>query len=174
MTRRRSKTHIAFEIGVILKGINGLIELIAGFLLLVGAGHDSGLVLRPTRNELSEDPRDFVATRLREAAAHLSANAQLFAAIYVLAHGVIKALLVYGLLRDRLWAFPTGVPAVGSRPPAMTKIILLAQESRLRSARGASDTPGSDGFQTLLQSAQVNGWRLQKRNCRLNTRLDLS
>src|SRR2546430_15043293 len=34
--------------------------------------------------------------------------------------------------------------------------------------------PGSDGLQTLLQSAQVNGWRLQERNRRLNTGLDLS
>jgi hypothetical protein len=34
--------------------------------------------------------------------------------------------------------------------------------------------PGSDGFQTLLQSAQVNGWRLQERNGRLNTGPDPS
>jgi len=115
MPQPRSKIHIAFEIGVVLKGINGLLELIGGFVLLwIGPGTLQRLVARLTQNELSEDPRDFIATHLREAAGHLSANAQLFAAIYVLAHGVIKALLVYGLLRDELWAFPTAIGIFGA------------------------------------------------------------
>jgi uncharacterized membrane protein len=115
MREPRSKIHIAFEIGVILKGINGLLELIGGFVLLwIGPSTLQRLVARLTQNELSEDPRDFIATHLREAAGHLSANAELFAAIYLLAHGVIKALLVYGLLRDKLWAFPTAIGIFGA------------------------------------------------------------
>ncbi len=31
---------------------------------------------------------------------------QLYAAIYLLIHGVIKLLIVWNLLRERLWAFP--------------------------------------------------------------------
>src|SRR6267378_1908770 len=90
MLQPRSKIHIAFEIGVVLKGINGLLELIGGFVLLwIGPGTLQNLMARLTQNELIEDPRDFIATQLREAAGHLSANAQLFAAIYLLAHGVI-------------------------------------------------------------------------------------
>jgi uncharacterized membrane protein len=111
----RSKIHLAFEIGVILKGINGLLELIAGVVLLAMApGTIQGLVTRLTQNELSEDPRDLIATRLREAAGHLSANVKLFAGVYLLAHGVIKGLLVYGLLRDELWAFPTAITVFGA------------------------------------------------------------
>jgi len=111
----RSKIHIAFEIGVILKGINGLLELIGGILLLwMGPSTIQNILTRLTQNELSKDPHDFIATHLREAAHHLSANAQVFAAIYLLAHGVIKALLVYGLLRDQLWAFPTGIAVFGA------------------------------------------------------------
>ena len=111
----RSKIHIAFEIGVILKGINGLLELIGGVLLLwMGPSTIQNFVTRLTQNELSKDPHDFIATHLQEAAHHLSANAQVFAAIYLLAHGVIKALLVYGLLRDQLWAFPTGIAVFGA------------------------------------------------------------
>src|SRR6266516_3665485 len=92
MPQPRSKIHIAFEIGVVLKGINGLLELIGGFVLLwIGPGTLQNLVVRLTQNELSEDPRDFIATHLREAAGHLSDSAQLFAAIYLLAHGVIKS-----------------------------------------------------------------------------------
>jgi uncharacterized membrane protein len=111
----RSKIHLAFEIGVILKGINGLLELIAGVVLLAMApGTIQGLVTRLTQNELSEDPRDLIATRLREAAGHLSANVKLFIGVYLLAHGVIKGLLVYGLLRDELWAFPTAITVFGA------------------------------------------------------------
>ena len=62
-----------------------------------------------TSNELSEDPRDYIATQLRTAAQHLSVNAELFLAIYLLAHGVVKGLLVYGLLRDDRWAFPWAI-----------------------------------------------------------------
>jgi len=110
MPQPRSKIHIAFEIGVVLKGINGLLELIGGFVLLwIGPGTLQNLVVRLTQNELSEDPRDFIATHLREAAGHLSDSAQLFAAIYLLAHGVIKALLVYALLRGKLWAYPWAI-----------------------------------------------------------------
>jgi uncharacterized membrane protein len=112
---KRSKLHVAFEIGVILKGINGLLELIGGFtLLLLGPGTIQKLVARLTQNELGEDPHDFFATNLRSAAEHLSIHAKTFAAIYLLAHGVIKGLLVYGLLRDELWAFPTAIVVFGA------------------------------------------------------------
>ena len=109
------KTHVAFEIGVILKGLNGLLELIAGFLLLAfPPSAIQKFIAGLTQNELNEDPRDFIASHLRAAVRPLTANTQLFAAIYLLAHGVIKALLVYGLLRDELWAFPTAIVVFGA------------------------------------------------------------
>ena len=106
----KSKIHVAFEIGVILKGVNGLLEFIGGFILLwVPPGAIQRYVARVTENEIIADPHDFIATHLRAAVAPLSSNAQLFAAIYLLSHGVIKGLLVYGLLRDQMWAFPTAI-----------------------------------------------------------------
>jgi uncharacterized membrane protein len=107
---KRSRLHIAFEIGVILKGLNGLFELIGGILLLVfPPSAIQRFVVGLTHNELSRDPNDFIATHLRAAAEHLSVHAQTFAAIYLLAHGVIKAVLVYALLKDKLWAFPIAI-----------------------------------------------------------------
>ena len=106
----RSKLHVAFEIGVILKGLNGLLELIGGILLLVfPPSAIQRFVIGLTHNELSRDPNDFVATHLRAAAEHLSVSAQLFAAIFLLSHGVIKVLLVYALLRRKLWAYPVAM-----------------------------------------------------------------
>ena len=103
----RSKLHLAFEIGVILKGLNGLLELIGGTLLLLfPPSAIQRFVVGLTHNELSRDPNDFIATQLRAAADHLSVGGKTFAAIFLLSHGVIKAGLVYALIRDKLWAFP--------------------------------------------------------------------
>ena len=106
----RSKIHVAFEIGVILKGLNGLLELIGGILLLVfPPSAIQRFVVGLTHNELSKDPNDFIATHLRAAAEHLSVSDALFAAIFLLSHGVIKVLLVYALLRRKLWAYPVAI-----------------------------------------------------------------
>ena len=106
----RSKVHTAFEIGVALKGLNGLLELIGGTLLLIVPPNAIvTFVAGLTHNELSRDPHDFIATHLRAAASHLTSNGELFAAIFLLSHGIIKALLVYGLLRDQRWAFPWAI-----------------------------------------------------------------
>jgi uncharacterized membrane protein len=110
MSTQRSKLHVAFEIGVILKGLNGLVELIGGILLLMfqpSAIQD--FIIRLTHKELTEDPTDFIATHLRIAAQELSVHAKTFAAIYLLSHGVIKAVLVYALIKDKLWAFPIAI-----------------------------------------------------------------
>src|SRR5260370_7041869 len=106
----RSKLHVAFEIGVILKGLNGLFELVGGALLRAfPPSAIEKLIVGLTNNELSKDPHDVIATHLRQAAHSLSANDELFAAIYLLSHGVIKAVLVYALIRDKLWAFPIAI-----------------------------------------------------------------
>ena len=106
----RSKLHVAFEVGVILKGLNGLLELVGGALLLAfPPSAIEKFIVGLTNNELSKDPNDVIATHLRQAVHSLSANDQLFAAIYLLSHGVIKALLVYALLRGKLWAYPWAI-----------------------------------------------------------------
>ncbi len=106
----RSKLHVAFEVGVILKGLNGLLELVGGALLLAfPPSAIEKFIVGLTSNELSKDPHDVIATHLRQAAHSLSANDQLFAAIYLLSHGIIKAVLVYALIRDKLWAFPIAI-----------------------------------------------------------------
>jgi len=106
----KSKLHVAFEVGVILKGLNGFLELTGGALLLAfPPSAIEKFIVGLTSNELSKDPHDVIATHLRQAAHSLSASDQLFAAIYLLSHGVIKALLVYALLRGKLWAYPWAI-----------------------------------------------------------------
>jgi len=98
-----------------LKGLNGLLELIGGTLLLLfPPSAIQHFIVGLTHNELSEDPNDFIATQLRSAAEHLSVGGELFAAIYLLSHGVIKVGLVYALLKDKPWAFPWAIGIFGA------------------------------------------------------------
>jgi uncharacterized membrane protein len=96
-----------FEIGIILKGLDGILELLGGALLLgVSPAAISGVVSGLTRHELSEDPGDLIATHLLRLAHGLTGAAVLLAAAYLLLHGVVKVVLVAALLRNKVWAYP--------------------------------------------------------------------
>jgi uncharacterized membrane protein len=104
----------AFEIGVGLKGVDGALEIIGGILLLaISPTHLSTLVRQLTQHELSEDPHDLVAGYLLTLSKGLTARAQLFGAAYLLAHGVVKLVLVAALLKRRLWAYPAAIGIFG-------------------------------------------------------------
>ncbi|QDG89394.1 DUF2127 domain-containing protein [Pseudarthrobacter sp. NIBRBAC000502770] len=96
-----------FRISLILKGLDGVLELIGGvLLLLVTPAQINGLVRFLTQHELAQDPRDFVANALVHLTANLSGPASLFGAVYLLLHGVVKIVLVWAVLREKLWAYP--------------------------------------------------------------------
>ncbi len=99
--------HDFFEIGVILKAANAAAELVLGFLLLFV--NVSAIVQSLAANELVEDPGNFLARHLNMLAGTLSPQAQFVSALYLISHGIIKAVLVYGLLRDKLWAYPASL-----------------------------------------------------------------
>jgi uncharacterized membrane protein len=97
----------AFRISLWIKGADGALEVLGGLLLLILPAEALGsLVTFLTRHELSEDPNDFVANYLLRQTQSLSDSATLFGAIYLLAHGIIKLVLVAAVLRERLWAYP--------------------------------------------------------------------
>jgi uncharacterized membrane protein len=96
-----------FEIGIIGKGLNGAAELTGGLLLLVVTpDRIHHLVAAMTQGELSEDPHDVVATYLLHTSSGLTGQAVLFGAVYLLAHGAVKVVLVIALLLNKLWAYP--------------------------------------------------------------------
>jgi uncharacterized membrane protein len=97
----------AFAVGIILKGLDGVLEVVGGLLLLVVSPATIDQLTRAlTQHELSEDPHDFLATHLLHAAGSLSGSSLRFGAAYLLLHGVVKVLLVTALLRDKIWAYP--------------------------------------------------------------------
>jgi len=97
----------AFAVGIILKGLDGVLEVVGGVLLLVVKPSTIDQLSRAlTQHELSEDPHDFLATHLLHAAGSLTGSSLEFGALYLLSHGLIKIVLVAALLRDKIWAYP--------------------------------------------------------------------
>ena len=96
-----------FVVALILKGLDGVLELVGGVLLLVVTPAQIGSLVRLlTQHELSEDPHDLIATSLLRFATDLTGSATLFGAIYLLLHGAVKVVLVWAVLTNHLWAYP--------------------------------------------------------------------
>lgn len=107
VTPSRSFLDRTFVVTLVLKGLDGVIELVAGVaLLLVSPAQLEAAARALTRHELREDPHDPVAHWLLGYTGNLSVSATLFGAVYLLVHGVVKVFLVVAVLRDKLWAYP--------------------------------------------------------------------
>lgn len=123
--RAREKfLHWAFEIGIWFKGLDAALEVLGGILFLVTSPRLlNHLIVVLTQHELNEDPGDLIANALRHAGNHLYSKTKLIGGAYLLAHGAIKLFLAIGILRGKLWCYPT----------AMVFLILfvLLQSSRM-------------------------------------------
>jgi uncharacterized membrane protein len=105
--------HRVFEVSVLLKGAHALVECLGGIALYaVSTASISSLVRLATQSELVEDPNDLVATYLLQAAQGLSLGSKQFYASYLVSHGLVKLLLVVGLLRNRPWSYPASLAAL--------------------------------------------------------------
>ncbi|HZP55412.1 MAG TPA: DUF2127 domain-containing protein [Candidatus Saccharimonadales bacterium] len=99
-------TDKAFHIALYLKAAHGALEIVSGIILLIIKPETiSSLVEKLTTGELSEDKHDFVATHVLKLTQHLTEASLTFAAIYLLAHGIARLVLVIEVFRDHLWAY---------------------------------------------------------------------
>jgi uncharacterized membrane protein len=105
--------HLLFDIGLIGKAVDGMLEIIGGIaLFVVKPGQIDGWLRMVTQHELSTDPNDVVANLLLHSAQHLSSSTQTFAAFFLLWHGAVKVGLVWALFRKHLWAYPVATFAL--------------------------------------------------------------
>jgi len=102
--------HDSFLIGVILKGINAVLEIIGGIaIFFVSKSGINWFIKMITVNELTEDPHDLLANYLLKIAHDFSLNILIFSSIYLLSHGIVKLVLVWALLKRKIWAYPTAI-----------------------------------------------------------------
>jgi len=99
--------HDAFEVGTVIKGIDGILQLIGGTILyFISHATIDRMVIFLTEKEISHDPNDLVSNYLINLASAMSLGTKKFIALYLILHGVAKIILVFGLLRDKKWAYP--------------------------------------------------------------------
>ncbi|NNC12636.1 DUF2127 domain-containing protein [Planctomonas sp. JC2975] len=112
--RRGRLLDLAFLIGVALKAVDGLFEVVFGILLLVlGPAQLMHLAQLLTAEELQEDPDDFVAHLLLRAASTLTPSGARIAAAYLLLHGVVKLVIVVAVIRGSAKVYPWVLVALG-------------------------------------------------------------
>lgn len=103
-----------YEIGILIKGIDGLLELTGGILVLALSPQTiNGITAFLTEDALQENPHSFWALRLAKAGHHLASNGHVFAAAFLLTHGLVKVVLVTCLLLNKLWAYPWALGVLG-------------------------------------------------------------
>ncbi len=107
-TLREKNIHQLFEVGVLLKGVNATVEILLGILLLFTM-QIGDVIIALVQNELVDDPNDFFATHFSQLSQYLQPQVQLYGALYLLSHGIVKAVLVWGLLKNKLWAYPASL-----------------------------------------------------------------
>ncbi len=103
----RSKlAHRVFWIGVLFKAFDGILEIVGGVLLWAVSSQAmtsfAYVLLEP---ELAEDPNDWLANHLLIWIFDLSADSKVFAIAYLLAHGIVKLVIVAGIWFSQLWAY---------------------------------------------------------------------
>jgi uncharacterized membrane protein len=106
---------LAFLIGVALKAIDGLVEVVFGILLLVvGPAQLLHVAQALTAEELQEDPDDFTAHLVLRAASALTPSGARVAAAYLLLHGIVKLVIVAAVIRGSARVYPWVIGALGA------------------------------------------------------------
>lgn len=99
--------HDSFVVGITIRGIYGLLELIGGIILFFrGSEPVVRIVAALFRHELAHDPTDMIANYSVNASQHLSQSTIEFLAIYLLIQGIVKVGLVTALWLKKVWAYP--------------------------------------------------------------------
>ena len=106
---KRQTVHWLFDFAVMLKALNGLLEVVAGYFLVFKPGWVGFTTTGWATTLLFNDPDSHLAKMLAQWSAGWTTDTERFAASYLIAHGAAKAFIAWGLVREKRWAFPTGL-----------------------------------------------------------------
>jgi uncharacterized membrane protein len=98
--------HKSFKIGLLLKGIDSILEIIGGILLIfMNKYRMNRIIVLLTQHELLEDPKDVIANYMIRLGSRFSISSQHFGVLYLMSHGLIKLVLVILLWQKKIWAY---------------------------------------------------------------------
>jgi uncharacterized membrane protein len=111
---QEKRVHQIFVVSVSLKGLHALIEIAGGLALyFVSKQTIVDAITRWSYDQILEQKHDWIANRLLGFSQHFSVAEHDFFAFYLLSHGIIKGVLVAGLLKEKLWAYPASIVVFG-------------------------------------------------------------
>jgi uncharacterized membrane protein len=109
------RIHQIFDISVSLKGLHALFEIVAGIALyLTSTETIVGGITRWSNREIAMERHDWIASHLLRFAETFSVARHDFYAFYLLSHGIVKLVVVIGLLKEKLWAYPASFVVFGA------------------------------------------------------------
>jgi len=95
-----------FQIGLIGKTIDGILEIIGGLALWLSSGAHLGLILQKLVNgEIHENPTSPFSKYLIHSVSLVQNGHFSYAALYLASHGIVKIFLVIQVFRHKLWAY---------------------------------------------------------------------
>ena len=103
----KKSLHEIFTLGIIIKGIDGIFQIIAGLTLLIAKSDSiSKFIQTIFQHEITQDPTDFIANYFLHLSQNLSISTISFLAVYLIINGSIKLILSSSLWFKKLWAYP--------------------------------------------------------------------
>ena len=98
---------------MLAKAVDGVLQSGVGLaLLLLSPNAINAIVLFLIRGELREDPGDFMANLLLRSGRGV-VRIQIFAGLLLVAHGLLKLVMVASVARHHRWAYPAAVAVFG-------------------------------------------------------------
>ena len=110
---KRQAVHWMFGIAVAIKAIDGVLEIAGGYFLVFKPGWIGPAAANWAASLLIHHPANWFAHELARWGDGLTIDTEHFASRYLIAHGAAKLFIAWGLIREKMWAFPVGLGVFG-------------------------------------------------------------
>jgi uncharacterized membrane protein len=110
---KRQAVHWMFDIAVAFKAVDGVLEILAGYFLIFRPGWIGPAAISWAVALLTQNPASRFAPVLARWGDGLTLDTEHFASTYLIVHGAAKVFIAWGLIREKLWAFPTALLVFG-------------------------------------------------------------
>ncbi len=112
--KEERRVRLYFRVSIFIKGAISLAELLAGVaLLFIPVSYFLDLLAAYAESELQENANSFIASHLLSLANQAALLSGTFIALYLLSRGLIKVLLIWAMLKNKLWAYPSSLVVIG-------------------------------------------------------------